>query len=192
MLHRALLGVVTASLLLVNQAVPLKADQRGVRVDGKAAVDYVVEPTGQSWAVVIGIDEYRDPKIRRLNYAVADAQAVAEELERRGYQVTRAYDLLLWLVQHVEKFPRSHRFVLGERIEPPNRMAPPFALSLSKGQLGSTRLTTSGSKRLTAGGDRGALDEGPLRRPGRAMALTGFPSPDTLHPTRSPTSKVIP
>lgn len=31
--------------------------------------------------------------------------------------VTLAYDLLLWLINHVGKFPRSHRFVLGERIE---------------------------------------------------------------------------
>ncbi|WP_447972703.1 diversity-generating retroelement protein Avd [Nitrospira sp. Kam-Ns4a] len=31
--------------------------------------------------------------------------------------VTKAYDILLWLVNHVGKFPRSHRFVLGERIE---------------------------------------------------------------------------
>ena len=31
--------------------------------------------------------------------------------------VTKAYDLVLWLVNHVGKFPRSHRFVLGERIE---------------------------------------------------------------------------
>jgi hypothetical protein len=31
--------------------------------------------------------------------------------------VTKAYDIVLWLVGHVGKFPRSHRFVLGERIE---------------------------------------------------------------------------
>ena len=31
--------------------------------------------------------------------------------------VTKAYDLLLWLIDHVGKFPRSHRFVLGDRIE---------------------------------------------------------------------------
>jgi hypothetical protein len=31
--------------------------------------------------------------------------------------VTKAYDLLLWLINHVGKFPRSHRFVLGERVE---------------------------------------------------------------------------
>lgn len=31
--------------------------------------------------------------------------------------VTKAYDVLLWLINHVGKFPRSHRFVLGNRIE---------------------------------------------------------------------------
>ena len=31
--------------------------------------------------------------------------------------VTKAYDVLLWCVQHVGKFPRSHRFLLGDRIE---------------------------------------------------------------------------
>ncbi len=28
----------------------------------------------------------------------------------------RAYDLTLWLIHKVEKFPRSHRFTLGDRI----------------------------------------------------------------------------
>ncbi len=31
--------------------------------------------------------------------------------------VTKAYDIVLWLVEHVGKFPRSHRFVLGDRLE---------------------------------------------------------------------------
>ncbi|MFH1567836.1 MAG: diversity-generating retroelement protein Avd [Gemmatimonadota bacterium] len=31
--------------------------------------------------------------------------------------ITKLYDLILWLLQQVPKFPRSHRFVLGERIE---------------------------------------------------------------------------
>jgi hypothetical protein len=31
--------------------------------------------------------------------------------------VLKAYDLLLWIIGHVGKFPRSHRFVLGDRIE---------------------------------------------------------------------------
>jgi hypothetical protein len=31
--------------------------------------------------------------------------------------VTKAYDVLRWFINHLGKFPRSHRFVLGERIE---------------------------------------------------------------------------
>jgi hypothetical protein len=31
--------------------------------------------------------------------------------------LTKAYDLVLWSCQHTARFPRSHRFVLGERIE---------------------------------------------------------------------------
>jgi hypothetical protein len=31
--------------------------------------------------------------------------------------ITRTYDLVLWSCRHTSKFPRSHRFVLGERIE---------------------------------------------------------------------------
>ncbi|MEW6545283.1 MAG: hypothetical protein AB1411_16970 [Nitrospirota bacterium] len=32
--------------------------------------------------------------------------------------VTRAYDLLLWFVNHVGTFPRSHRFVPGGSAAP--------------------------------------------------------------------------
>ncbi|MEW6542501.1 MAG: hypothetical protein AB1411_02700 [Nitrospirota bacterium] len=32
--------------------------------------------------------------------------------------VTVAYDLLLWFVNHVGTFPRSHRFVLGGSAAP--------------------------------------------------------------------------
>lgn len=31
--------------------------------------------------------------------------------------ITKAYDLILWSCHHTSKFPRNHRFVLGERIE---------------------------------------------------------------------------
>ncbi len=31
--------------------------------------------------------------------------------------ITKTYDLILWSCQHTARFPRSHRFVLGERIE---------------------------------------------------------------------------
>ena len=31
--------------------------------------------------------------------------------------ITKTYDLVLWSCNHTSKFPRNHRFVLGERIE---------------------------------------------------------------------------
>ena len=31
--------------------------------------------------------------------------------------ITKTYDLILWSCGHTSKFPRNHRFVLGERIE---------------------------------------------------------------------------
>ena len=31
--------------------------------------------------------------------------------------ITKTYDLILWSCNHTRKFPRNHRFVLGERIE---------------------------------------------------------------------------
>jgi len=31
--------------------------------------------------------------------------------------ITKTYDLILWSCNHTIKFPRNHRFVLGERIE---------------------------------------------------------------------------
>jgi hypothetical protein len=31
--------------------------------------------------------------------------------------ITEAYDLILWSCHHTSRFPRTHRFVLGDRIE---------------------------------------------------------------------------
>jgi hypothetical protein len=31
--------------------------------------------------------------------------------------ITKTYDLVLWSCNHTSRFPRNHRFVLGERIE---------------------------------------------------------------------------
>jgi len=31
--------------------------------------------------------------------------------------ITKTYDLVLWSCHHTSRFPRTHRFVLGERIE---------------------------------------------------------------------------
>jgi hypothetical protein len=33
--------------------------------------------------------------------------------------ITKTYDLILWSCHHTSRFPRNHRFVLGERLERP-------------------------------------------------------------------------
>src|SRR5262245_48645053 len=40
-------------------------------------------------------------------------------MDRGGESVvlTKTYDLILWSCHHTSRFPRNHRFVLGERIE---------------------------------------------------------------------------
>jgi hypothetical protein len=38
--------------------------------------------------------------------------------------VTKLYDLLLWMVPKLEKFPRSQKFLLGDRIEKPDARHP--------------------------------------------------------------------
>lgn len=86
--------LVTACTLAISLDIPLSAlaEKRGIRVDGKSAEAYVAEQSGKAWAVVIGIDDYQNPKIGNLRYAVADAKAVAKTLEQQGYQVTALYN----------------------------------------------------------------------------------------------------
>jgi hypothetical protein len=31
--------------------------------------------------------------------------------------ITKLYDYLLWMIPRLEKFPRSHKFILADRIE---------------------------------------------------------------------------
>jgi formylglycine-generating enzyme required for sulfatase activity len=78
----------TAAAVIAGFALPGHAGTRDLRVDGKPPAQYVTEQGGRTMAVVIGINEYRDPKVPRLKYAVADAKAVGAELEARDYQVT--------------------------------------------------------------------------------------------------------
>lgn len=47
---------------------------------------------GKSYALVIGIDQYKSPNWHKLDYAVRDAEAMAEYLIRQGFQVTPLYD----------------------------------------------------------------------------------------------------
>ena len=42
--------------------------------------------------------------------------------------IAKTYDFILWSCNHTGKFPRNHRFVLGERIE--RNVLPFFSKSL--------------------------------------------------------------
>ncbi len=42
---------------------------------------------------------------------------IFERLQKEISVVTKTYDLALWLLPHVAKFERQHRFTLGDRIE---------------------------------------------------------------------------
>jgi len=79
--------ILAAMALLVSSA---QAATRDLRVEGKKPAEYVAAQTGKSWAVVIGINEYE--KVRQLTYAVPDAKAVADTLERQGFSVTALYN----------------------------------------------------------------------------------------------------
>jgi hypothetical protein len=42
---------------------------------------------------------------------------VARQAREELPVIIKTYDLILWSCRHTSRFPRSHRFVLGERIE---------------------------------------------------------------------------
>ena len=95
---------VTRALSLLSIAVVLAwasgadADTRGITVqlrasdDANAPVTETVKLYGSSHALVIGIDKYTGGW-PRLSNAVNDARAVAEELDRQGFDVTLKTDL---------------------------------------------------------------------------------------------------
>lgn len=90
-MRRLLAGALLAALVC-SLTSPAFGEKRGVKIDGQSPKDYYSAQLGRSWAVVIGIDDYQNPDVQDLKYAVADARAVARALERRGYQVVTIYN----------------------------------------------------------------------------------------------------
>ncbi len=79
---RSLLPAVVALLTLAPAAWAAK-EGKDLRVD---ATPGGARTSSGFWALVVGIDQYENPEISRLNYAVADAKAFARALvERAGY-----------------------------------------------------------------------------------------------------------
>ena len=67
------------------------ADLRGVTtVKGQTPADYVASQTGKDWAVVVGIDDYK--QVRRLKYAVKDAKGIAQILRDQGFHVKTLFN----------------------------------------------------------------------------------------------------
>jgi Flp pilus assembly protein TadD len=88
---RARVGFLAASLALAT--LPSLGDQtdRGIkRLEPSAAPS----SGGSRWAVLVGVDQYESPDIRRLHGAVADARAVAEAVIRYAGFPTRQVFLL--------------------------------------------------------------------------------------------------
>jgi len=82
-------AVLVAVLALVGSA----AAQRTIEVQpasGAAGVGVY----GESWAVVIGIDDYQHPRVPKLRYAVNDARAVERTLRALGFRSDRIVTLL--------------------------------------------------------------------------------------------------
>jgi hypothetical protein len=62
-------------------------------------------------STIILIDEYP------LRALITPSLKKSMEKDQELIVITKTYDLILWSCNHTSKFPRNHRFVLGERIE---------------------------------------------------------------------------
>jgi formylglycine-generating enzyme required for sulfatase activity len=87
--------IVLLAILCLFPAPPVAAD-RGVKVKAIEDLTHANNSIGAYRALIIGIDEYQDQDIPKLDTAVADAKAVAELLKKRyGFQIDEQKDLLL-------------------------------------------------------------------------------------------------
>ena len=70
----------------------------------RAAEDTLQEKPISSSDYIIALEEVNEKRSRMKK----DQELIV---------ITKTYDLILWSCNHTSKFPRNHRFVLGERIE---------------------------------------------------------------------------
>src|SRR5712671_3515038 len=99
--------------------------------------------------------------------------------------ITKTYDLILWSCNHTGKFPRNHRFVLGERIERNlydlletlirARYTKNRQRLLDDANLASVRRGSLGTRRVAAG-------VAPVRR---GSLTPPFPGPKVSRPHRT-------
>ena len=100
---------------------PTQRDVTVQSVPGAGASFYA-----NSWAVVIGLDEFQNPKVSRLNYAANDATSMAQALERLGFPKE---NIIRLVNQHGTKaeIDRVLSSVLRRRAGPQDRVVIFFA-----------------------------------------------------------------
>lgn len=133
MRRMALLNRILPLLVLAVLSMPALAEKRGVKIEGKDPAAYIGAQYGKSWAVVIGINEYQH-NIPKLRYAAADAQAIGQELEARGFTVIRVLDQ--------QATAQRIRDVLGDQL--PAKMKPEDRLVVFYAGHGETRSLSGG------------------------------------------------
>jgi len=94
----AVLGLICALGALADAATqkrpPTKAGETPVPRDVVVApVLAGGSPYAESWAVIVGINDYRHPRVPKLRYAVNDAQAVERTLRAQGFRPERILTL---------------------------------------------------------------------------------------------------
>jgi hypothetical protein len=94
--------------------------------------------------------------------------------------ITKTYDLILWSCNHTSRFPRNHRFVLGERIER-NLYTLPETLIRAKYNKSRQRLLD----------DRG-VQPSPGRRPVSGESMPGQTKKPPGGSSRAPASNAPP
>ena len=122
----ARLAVVLLVLLLCVLAA------RASPVGAGSSRDLAVQPVSgaglyaNSWAVVVGVNEFQNPKVARLNYAVNDATSVAQALQALGFPATSITQLLNRQATKAE-IDRVLNSVLRRRAGPNDRVVIFFA-----------------------------------------------------------------
>src|SRR5688572_27739204 len=82
----------------------------------------VIEPRDQG-AVILAVRRFSFFPYMVTREQVKNKSSFAKKAAGRAMKqpelplITKTYDLALWACHHTGRFPRQHRFVLGEKIE---------------------------------------------------------------------------
>lgn len=81
-------GLVAVALVLTPAGIT--GQDRGIVVTPRSSSS-IAQPYAQSWAVVVGVDRFRDRRVASLNYAANDAQSIARALGTVGFPPDKTF-----------------------------------------------------------------------------------------------------